>query len=151
MKLKSLLAALTMGLLTVANVDATQADHVIAGNAWIRLLPAKLPAAGYVTLQNTSSSDATLVTAHSAVYASVMLHQSGMESGGMSGMHAIDQLRIPARGKATLAPAGYHLMLEQPDHALKPGDQVEITLDFADGSHLPVQFAVRPANAAEPN
>ncbi|GLQ97197.1 copper chaperone PCu(A)C [Dyella mobilis] len=151
MKWQSLLASFAIGLIPAGAVHAAQADHVTASHAWIRLLPAKLPAAGYVTLQNAGSSAATLVSAHSAVYASVMLHESDVESGGMNGMHAVNQLAISATGKAMLAPAGYHLMLEQPDRVLKPGDKVEITLDFADRSHLPVQFAVRPANTADPN
>jgi periplasmic copper chaperone A len=147
----SLCRLLAISLLFTGSAHAAQADHVTASDAWIRLLPAKLPASGYVTLQNTGSSSATLVSAHSSTYASVMLHQSTMGSGGMSRMSSVDQLLIPALGKAALAPAGYHLMLEQANRALTPGDTVDITLDFADGSHLPLHFLVRPANAANPN
>jgi len=151
MKMRYLLVMAATSLLPVANLQASQADHVTASNAWIRLLPANLPASGYVTLQNTALSTASLVSAHSTTYASVMLHKSAMGSGGMSSMHAVSQLAIPAQGKAVLAPAGYHLMLERSSHAVKAGDTVDITLDFADGSHLPVTFLVRPANAADPN
>ncbi|GLQ52155.1 copper chaperone PCu(A)C [Dyella flava] len=146
----SRLLLLAIGLLPVGNLLAAQADHVTATEAWIRLLPARLPASGYVTLHNTGSSAATLVSAHSATYGSVMLHQSSMGSGGMSSMNAVAQLVIAPQGKVTLAPAGYHLMLEQVSRALTPGDSVDITLDFADGSHLPVHFLVRPANATDP-
>jgi periplasmic copper chaperone A len=143
---RSLLLLLAIELLSPGTLRAAQADHVTASQAWIRLLPAKLPASGYVTLQNNGSSATTLVSAHSGTYASVMLHQSTMGN-GMSSMSAVDKLVIPAQGKASLAPAGYHLMLEQPNRGLKPGDSVDITLDFADGSQLPVHFLVRPANA----
>lgn len=138
---------LAIGLLPVADLHATQADHVTASQAWIRLLPARLPASGYVTLQNSGSIVATLVSAHSSTYTSVMLHRSSMGNGGMSNMSAVDQLAIPSLGKAVLAPAGYHLMLEQANRDLKPGDSVDITLDFSDGSELPVHFLVRAANA----
>ena len=146
---RALYFLLALGLFTVGNLHAAQADHVTASDAWIRLLPANLPAGGYVTLHNSGSSAATLVAAHSATYASVMLHQSSMTNDGMSSMSAVDHLIIPAQGKVALAPAGYHLMLEQASHPLKPGDTVDISLDFADGSHLPVHFLVRPANAAD--
>jgi periplasmic copper chaperone A len=145
----SLLFLLVISLLPTASL-AAQADHVTASDAWIRLLPAKLPASGYVTLHNTGPSAATLVSAHSITYASVMLHQSTLGNGGMSNMSAVGQLVIPPQGKVTLAPAGYHLMLEQASRSLTPGDNVDIILDFADGSHLPVHFLVRPANAANP-
>jgi periplasmic copper chaperone A len=141
---------LLAALLPFGSLQASQADHVTATQAWIRLLPVKLPAGGYVTLQNHGASVVTLVSAHSGTYASVMLHQSAM-TGGMSTMSAMGRLDIPAQGKVTLAPAGYHLMLEDPNHALVPGDMVDITLDFSDGSQLPVHFLVKPANAAEPN
>jgi len=130
-------------------VHAAQADRVKASHAWIRLLPAQLPAGAYVTLDNQGSSTATLVSAHSAAYASVMLHQSTTDASGNSGMHMLDRLAVPAHGQVSLAPASYHLMLQQPAHPLKPGETVAITLDFADGSHLAVPFLVRPANAAD--
>jgi len=140
---------LMLALLLPLNGQATQAEHIMASNAWIRLLPANLPAGGYVTLQNQGASVATLVSVHSATYASAMLHQSTENQAGGSTMRMLDQLTIPAHGQVKLEPAGYHLMLEQATHPLAPGDKIDITLDFADGSHLPVQFLVRPANASE--
>jgi copper(I)-binding protein len=142
---------LAAGLLPIGNLQAAQADHVTVNHAWIRLLPGDLPAAGYVTLQNNDSKAATLIAARSKAYASVMLHQSMQETDGMSRMAMIEHLAIPAHGTISLAPASYHLMLQQAAHPLKAGDDVDITLDFADGSQLPVHFLVRPANAADTN
>lgn len=140
---------LALAVLLPFRSEAAQADHLKASNAWIRLLPANLPAGGYVTLQNEAASSATLVSVHTAAYASAMLHQSSANQEGSSTMRMLDRLAIPAHGQVALEPAGYHLMLEQATHPLKPGDKVDITLDFADGSHLPVEFLVRPANASE--
>jgi copper(I)-binding protein len=136
-------------VLLASTAHAAQADHIKASHAWIRLLPANLPAGAYVTLDNQGSSAATLVSAHSAVYASVMLHQSTTDPAGNSDMHMLDRLIVPAHGQVSLAPASYHLMLQQAAHPLKPGDTVGITFDFADGSQLAVPFLVRPANAAD--
>jgi hypothetical protein len=138
-----LFASLT--LLPLA-AQAAQADQVKASQAWIRLLPINLPAGGYVTLENQGASAVTVVSAQSTSYASVMLHESSTDRSGNSGMHMLDRLTIPEHGKVTLAPAGYHLMLQQVTHPLKPGDTIEVTLNFADGSHLQVLFLVRPAN-----
>lgn len=130
-------------------VHAAQADQIKASHGWIRLLPANLPAGAYVTLDNQGASAAVLVSAHSAAYGSVMLHQSTSDPAGNSDMHMLDRLVVPAHGQVLLAPASYHLMLQQATHPLKPGDTVEITFDFADGSRLAVPFLVRPANAAD--
>ena len=140
---------LALGALFSTTAYAAQADQIKANHAWIRLLPADLPAGAYVTLDNQGSAAATLVSAHSAAYGSVMLHQSTTDPAGTSDMHMLDRLVVPAHGQVSLAPASYHLMLQQAVHPLKPGDMVEITLDFADGSHLAVPFLVRPANAAD--
>jgi copper(I)-binding protein len=40
-------------------------------------------------------------------------------------------------------------MLMQPVAAVQPGSAVELQLQFADGSTLPVDFVARPANALD--
>jgi copper(I)-binding protein len=146
-----LLALLFIGALPIGSADATQADHVTAVHAWIRLLPGDLPAAGYVTLQNNDVKPATIAAVHTSAYASAMLHQSTQDADGMSHMTMVDHLAIPAHGAVSLSPSGYHLMLEHASRPIKPGDGVNITLRFADGSQLSVPFLVRPANAVDTN
>lgn len=131
------------------SAQAAQADQIRASHPWIRLLPVNLPAGGYVTLDNGGADAVTLVSVQSDAYGTVMLHQSSTDRAGHSSMHVLDRLIIPAHGQALLAPAGSHLMLERAAHALHPGETVELTLTFADGSHLQVPFLIRPANAAE--
>ena len=42
-------------------------------------------------------------------------------------------------------------MLEQPTHAIAPGDHVTVTLQFDNGVRLPVSFEVRkPSDGAPP-
>lgn len=141
-------SVLAAGLFLSAGAQATQATHVHSSHAWIRTLPGSLPAGGYVVLENDADQPATLSSASSAAYASVMLHHSSTQ-GGMSRMAMVDALAIPAHGKIALAPAGYHLMLMQAETPVKPGDTVKVTLTFADGSRLPVDFIARPANAMD--
>lgn len=140
------LPLLLAGLLLAGSAHASQAEHVHADHAWIRVLPGDLPAGGYVTLRNDGDQPATLQSASSPAYASVMLHQS-TSAGGMDRMRMVDALTIPAHGQAALAPAGYHLMLMHAGKPVQPGDSVRITLRFADGSSLAVPFLARPANA----
>ena len=151
MKPCALFALLAIGMWPIGSLKAAQSDHVTANHAWIRLLPGDLPAAGYVTLQNSDSNAATLIAAHSKMYASVMLHQSVQEADGTSRMAMIQHLTIPAHGTISLTPASYHLMLQHAAHALQAGGNVDITLDFSDGSQLPVHFLLRPANAVDEN
>jgi periplasmic copper chaperone A len=147
----ALLALLFVGLLPIATTQAAQADHVTATHAWIRLLPGDLPQAGYVTLQNDDAKAATIANVQTDTYASAMIHQSTQDADGMSHMTMVDHLTIPAHAAVSLSPNGYHLMLEHASHALKPGDNVSVTLRFADGSRLPVLFLVRAANTVDTN
>jgi copper(I)-binding protein len=142
------LLCLLAGLMVTHGVAATEAEHVHASHAWLRVLPGDLPAGAYVTLENSGDQPAALSGASSAAYADVMLHKSSSD-GGMSRMAMVDSLTVPAHGKAVLAPAGYHLMLTTAVHPVKPGDTVRLSLKFADGSTLPADFTARPANAVD--
>jgi len=135
-------------MLLAGGVHASAAEQVRASHAWIRVLPGDLPAAAYVTLANAGNQPVALSGARSKQYAEVMLHQSS-SAGGMSRMTMVDSVDIPVHGTATLAPAGYHLMLMKPASAVKPGDMVRLTLTFTDGSTLATDFIARPANAVD--
>lgn len=141
------LPLLLAGLLLGAGVaHAGQADHVHADGAWIRVMPANLPAGGYVTLRNEGELPAVLDGASSAAYGSVMLHESATDS-GMGRMRMVERLTIPAHGQVALAPGGYHFMLMDAAKPVQPGQTVQVTLHFADGSLLSTDFRARPANA----
>ncbi len=142
------LSLLLGGLVLAGGAHATAAEHIHASHAWIRVLPGDLPAGAYVTLQNDGDQPAALSGASSTNYADVMLHQSST-AGGMSRMTMVDAVTVPAHGKAVLAPAGYHLMLMQPGAPVKPGEMVQLTLEFTDGSTLATPFIARPANAMD--
>lgn len=143
------LRALMLGsLLLGGTAYANDAANVRASQAWIRVLPGALPAGGYVTLENHGDRAVALKGATSTNYAEVMLHESST-AGGMARMKMVDSMAIPAHGKAVLAPAGYHLMLMQPNTPVKPGDVVNLVLQFTDGSTLATDFVARPANALD--
>jgi len=145
MTLRSL-PLLLAGLLCAGAAHATQAAHVHATDAWIRVMPANLPAGGYVSLRNNGDQPAVLDGASSAAYGSVMLHQSSTDT-GMGRMRMVDSLTVPAHGQVALAPGGYHFMLMDAGKPVQPGQTVQVVLHFADGSTLVTDFLAKPANA----
>lgn len=120
------------------------AGPVQVSDAWMRALPAGLPAAGYFTLHNTSSREVALTSAASSACGMLMLHKSS-EEGGMGSMQDVSSVAVPAGGTVKFAPGGYHLMCMNPAPALKPGASIAVTLAFSDGSKSDVPFAVRNA------
>ena len=129
-------------LLATAGHSADIAASVSVSNAWIRWLPANLPAAGYATVRNLGDQPVTLSGASTPDYAVIMFHQSRNQL-GVEQMVPIDSIRIAPRSQVSFAPQGFHIMLMQPQRDIQPGDHVLLTLRFADGQSLPVQFAVR--------
>lgn len=118
-------------------------------HAWIRWLPSKLPAAGYAEIVNQGDAGVRITGASSPAYAMVMLHRSRLAHGDSS-MERVARLDIPAHGRVELAPGGYHLMLSHATRPIKPGDTVQVTLQFAGGTKLQADFPVLPANASGP-
>lgn len=135
---RRLAGVLLAGLMTSG---IAQADGLEATEAQLRLLPGDLPGAGYFRLHNDGEASVTLTGADSDAYGNVMLHQS-MSEEGMSSMHAVSELEVAAGDTLEFAPKGYHLMLMKRAQPLAVGDQVEVTLTFADAPSLPVTFDV---------
>ena len=136
--------------LAFACAPALAAPTLSATDAWIRWLPAGLPAGGYVVLHNDGAKAAELVGASSPDYAQTMLHQTLPGSGGEMRMVHVDKVVVPAHGSVAFKPGGYHIMLMHARHTVQPGDHVPMTLRFADGSVLKVDFEVRSASGAMP-
>ena len=140
-------------LLAIAGIALAAPPAAPAGvrveQAWIRWLPANLPAAGYAEIVNDSDAIARITGASSPAYGMVMLHHSERAHGD-STMTPVHHLDVPAHGRVKLAPGGYHLMLSHATHPIKPGDTVKMTLEFANGAKLQADFPVLPANASGP-
>ncbi|MGH7116601.1 MAG: copper chaperone PCu(A)C [Stellaceae bacterium] len=111
---------------------------------WFRLVLPSLPAAGYFTLSNPTGEAHTLVGAASPACGMLMLHRSTSE-GGQERMAMVQSVSVPAHGKVSFAPGGYHLMCTSPSPQMRPGRSVPVTLRFADGGSLTATFPVRNA------
>ncbi|MGH8212212.1 MAG: copper chaperone PCu(A)C, partial [Rhodanobacteraceae bacterium] len=107
---------------------------------------ANLPAAGYATIRNDGEKPVRLTGADSPDYRMAMLHRS-VQKNGSDSMEVVGAIGIPAHGSVALAPGGYHLMLMDAKHPVKPGDSVHVSLHFDDGETLQMTWPVRPANA----
>ncbi|MGH8146810.1 MAG: copper chaperone PCu(A)C [Rhodanobacteraceae bacterium] len=118
-------------------------------HAWIRWLPVNLPAAGYAVIVNEGSSPVRLVGASSSDYHDVVLMRSRLADED-STMVKVTHIDAPAHGRATLVPGGYHIMLSHATRPIKPGDTVKMTLRFAGGESMQVNFSVLPANSTGP-
>lgn len=112
-------------------------------DAYIRGLPPGVAnTAAYMTIINNGDEPVELTHGSSPIAASVMLH-STMEHGGMLHMAHVDSVVINANSKLQLESGGMHLMLMELNEHPQPGDEVELTLHFADGSAETFSVPVR--------
>jgi len=133
---------IAMSLCAHASAAATPAPGVQVEQAWIRWLPADIPAGGYMTLDNIGDVDRVLVGVTSVDYGDIQIHQS-FDDHGVSKMRPVESITLKPHLPFRFSEGGYHLMLMQPKRAVHPGDAVVLTLRFDAGPPVDAVFKVR--------
>jgi periplasmic copper chaperone A len=144
--MKRLIFSLLTASVVLANSLAfagSAADDVTVSDAYVRAVPPGQPnSASFMLLSNGSTAGHAVVAAESSVSKVAELHTHTM-SEGMMKMRRVEKIEIPAKGTATLAPGGLHVMLIGLTQDLRPGDEVMLMLTFEDGSKRRVSAPVR--------
>lgn len=121
---------------------ASAADQVSAADAYVRAVPPGQPnSASFMTLTNASASDIVLKGAESPAAKVVELHTHTM-SGGMMRMRQVEKIDLPAGESVKLQPGGLHVMMIGLQQELVPGEQIDMSLVFEDGSKLAIKVPV---------
>jgi hypothetical protein len=133
-----------LGLMLFANASAEGiADKITVNDPYVRAVPPVVKtSAAFMQLQNSDVVEHFLVGASTPAAAAVELHMHTMDNGVMR-MRRIAHVHLPPGATVSLQPGGLHIMLFDLSAALKPGDQVPITLTFADGSNKEISAQVR--------
>lgn len=137
-------AALLMSLAACGSATADGDAGVAAGtptvvvsDAWVRATagtddPSMTGA--FMALDNEGEEDVTLTGAASPVAGMVELHEMAMVDGAMVMQRIEGGIDIAAGYGQVLMPGGNHVMLMGLTDELAPGDEVELVLEFSDGS-----------------
>ncbi|HHH39337.1 MAG TPA: copper chaperone PCu(A)C [Sedimenticola sp.] len=137
MKIQAMVLTGILGLAAAGALYAgTAADDVEVSGAYARAVPPGQPnSAAFLTLSNKSGTDHRLVDAASPAAKVVELH-THINDNGMMKMRRVNGIDVPAGKVTKLQPGGYHVMLIGLTRDLKPGEAVELTLLFNDGSEI---------------
>ena len=124
--------------------DAAAHVGLMAHEPWTRpLAPGATVAAGYLQLMNHSAQAETLVSARAEGVGRVEIHDI-VEVDGLLQMRPIDAgLALGVDAGVALQPGGKHLMFFDVARSWAAGESVPVTLEFASGQTLVVDFAVR--------
>jgi protein SCO1 len=106
------------------------------------------PAALYTTISNRGTVPDTLVGGTTRVAGRVEVHRHAMRDGTMM-MEQVAGAPVGAGDSLSLAPGGYHLMLQELAAPLSPGDTFTVELRFSGGGRLPVRAVVVPYAALQ--
>ena len=106
---------------------------------WARPSPTgATTAAFFLTIDNPTDTDETLVAATTDACRVTELHLSSMVDGVMTMERQEGGIPIPASETVTLAPGGLHIMCIDRIADFAEGEELEVTLEFEDaagGSH----------------
>lgn len=100
-------------------------------------------AAAYLTIQNDTPQEDTLVAVAADLAVRAEVHET-MGEGEMRHMMETPRLVLPARRETKLAPGGTHVMLMQLRKPLKAGESVTLYLSLARAGALEVRATVVP-------
>jgi copper(I)-binding protein len=111
--------------------------------AWVRAAQSGVTTAAYMTITNGTAADDTLVSVATPAAMSASLHQTSTDASGMTGMHPVEGITVPAGGTVKLEPGGYHVMLMGLTGDLAAGQVVQLTLTFKAAGKVDVSAEVR--------
>jgi copper(I)-binding protein len=126
-----------------SNTTQPAGGFVTIGGAWARAAQSGGTSAAYMTITNGTLADDTLVGVATSAAASASLHETSTDPSGMTGMHPVDGIKIPAGGTVKLEPGGYHVMLMGLTGDLTAGQTVRLTLTFSGAGAIEVSAEVR--------
>lgn len=127
------------------------AKAICAEQGWARATPAGAQTAAiYFSIVNQEDAADTLVKVSTTVAGNAMLHRS-TRTGNLTQMDMVANVPLPAHGRVTFAPLGYHVMLTGLKTSLREGASVPFTLDFASGRKLDFDIYVVAITATGPS
>jgi periplasmic copper chaperone A len=139
-----LAAAAVVAFTLVACGQPAQRVDLQISDPWVRAsMTTENPTAGYMTITNRGNVDETLIAAAVEGADRVELHRSTSDGSGMHQMEPVDSIAIPAGATVKLEPGGLHLMIFGLAEPLEVGDEVLVTLTFAEMSPQAVLADVR--------
>lgn len=122
-------------------------DKLTVSDAWVRATTGTQDpsmTAAFMVIGNGTDEDVRLTSASSPVSDMVQIHEMTRDAdGGMVMQEAPDGVTVRAGKEQMLAPGGFHVMLMNLTDELAPGDEVDLTLEFSNGSKVDVTAPVK--------
>lgn len=160
MRLTALAASLFALTLSSASPTFAEQEHqhaapaaetahstIQVSTAWSRELPPTAAVgAAFLSVENHSDQPDRLISANSSIADITELH-AHIHEGDVMRMVKVETIEVPAHGKLTLEPGGYHVMLIDLKKPLVAGEQLPLTLQFEHGGQVDVIVDIKSSDA----
>ena len=125
------------------SISYAEDRHPISvSDAWIREGPPVVSTlAGYARVENLTDREIALVGATSPDFTAVEFHRTEVVD-GLARMREEQVIVIAAGASVSLEPGGLHMMLMNPQRALKAGDRAIVELRLSDGRLVRVELPI---------
>lgn len=141
------LAATGFALLVAVSTTAVAAPLAVEDGYVREMPPGQTVSAAFMVLHNTTAKPIAIVGAASDAADQAEIHNHRHSADGMR-MEKVIRLEIPAEGRQSLQPGGYHLMLIGLKRPLKAGDTIGITLFDEMGKSYGAKLPVKTIDTA---
>jgi copper(I)-binding protein len=124
----------------------TASNELEVTGVWGRNSPMSAPnGAFYMTIVNNTDKDEQLLSATADVCATVELHEMYMMENDAMGMRPVagGVIPIPAGQTVELKVGGLHVMCIDKTRALEAGEEIPVTLQFANAGEMVVNAEIR--------
>lgn len=151
--LRALLIAIALPLAAHAQAQAQEEDEHLTEADGLRVLHAWTNAGTgdvaqvYLEIENTGEAPIELTGAHAGEARATIVASAIAASGGVP--ETLDALLLPAGVETVLEPGGLHLRLAGVEAPRDEGDEMDLTLTFADLGEVEVHVRVEAADATQ--
>jgi hypothetical protein len=142
-----LLSILAIALL-VGGCAAPSGEGLDVRDAWTRPAAQGGNGAVYFVIENHSSETQEMIGVEADIAEAVEMHQSQM-SGDVMEMHQMESVSVEPGAKLNFEPGGLHVMLIGLKKELRLGEEIELTLHFANDREIQVIVPVQDTPASQ--
>lgn len=133
---------------STSSESSAATTSITAEDPWVKAVDSGMTAA-FVTLENDSDTEVVLMSASTPASQMVELHEMTVKDGQMVMQPKEGGIPIPAGDHVHLEPGGDHIMLMDVTEPIEPGDTIDLTLTFDDGSTLDVEAVAKEFTGAD--
>jgi len=139
----------SMMLMSMLLLSACGSKVIEVHEPWARTAAKGENGVVYMILHNHTSVDDQLLGASSDTAQAVEIHESRMSDNGVMQMIPRDSVPLGAGEEVEFNPGGLHIMLVDLNRDLAAGDQISLTLHFANYADVTLSVPVQDASGMD--